>query len=90
MELIRFEENKKYYMRSSCNYDYVWVFEVIKRTAKSILLLDEDGKLIKKAIKHDDKTEFCLPLGSYSMSPVLRATRELRTNNYNPENGWGI
>ena len=71
--MTRFEINKKYSMRSPCQYSCVWVYKVIKRTDKTITLEGEDGKIKVCRIKSDASEEYCKPLGSYSMSPSLCA-----------------
>ena len=72
----KFEVGKKYSMRSICNHDCIWEFEVIARTAATITITD--GKEIKrcrinKQISAYDNKEAVFPLGRYSMCPILRA-----------------
>ena len=49
-------------------------FAVVKRTAKFVTLTDKHGETYRVGIKtRNDGTEFVLPLGSFSMAPVLSA-----------------
>lgn len=68
-----FTVGKTYTCRSVCDHNCIWSFEVIARTAKMVTLKDERGKVIKKGIKLYDDTETCMPLGVFSMAPILRA-----------------
>lgn len=74
----QFEVGKRYYMRSACDHECVWTFEVIARSAHLVTLKDEKGTEIKcKAnTKIDPWNETVYPLGRYSMAPILRAERE--------------
>lgn len=74
----RFEVGKVYEMRSACDYDCVWVYEVVERTASTVTLVDPVTSEIKKCriakdISEQDGREAVRPLGRYSMSPILRA-----------------
>ena len=71
---MKFEVNYKYECRSACDHNCKWTFEVVKRTAKQIIISD-GTKQIRCKIYNDssDNTEFVYPLGRYSMCPVLRA-----------------
>lgn len=58
--------------------EYVWHFEVVRRTAKFIIIVDVShdrrGKEVRKGVSVDpDGNEFVLPLGRYSMAPTLNA-----------------
>lgn len=60
------------------NGDYVWTFEVVKRTAKFVTLRDVDtGDVRRVGIRTDsvDGGEWALPLGTYSMAPAVRPDR---------------
>ena len=70
-----FEVGKTYSARSACNYDCVWTFEVIKRTAKFITLHEEGGDTMRVGVRSHDGEEWASPFGTYSMSPVISAGR---------------
>lgn len=73
----RFETGKTYTMRSVCDYDCIWTYTVIKRTACTVTLKDEHGDIktcrISKLGIEIFGEESCNPLGNYSMAPTLRA-----------------
>lgn len=58
--------------RSACDYDCVWTFEVIKRTAAFVTLRDVDNGDVRRCKIHPsfDGGEYALPFGSFSMAPV--------------------
>ena len=84
----RFQIGHKYYMRSACDYNCIWVYEVTARTEKTV-------KLVPASDYDQDKTPFTCrigigriagreaeavrPLGRYSMAPVLSADYEYIT-----------
>lgn len=74
----QFEIGKEYSMRSICDHNCRWTYEVIARTAKMVTLRDVDNGSIKKCriladISKWAQAESVKPLGSYSMAPTLRA-----------------
>lgn len=71
---MKFETGKTYMMRSVCNYDCVWTAEVVKRTAKTVTLL-MDGETKNCRVREYEGVEEVMPLGRYSMAPVLKADR---------------
>lgn len=71
----KFEIGKTYKMRSICNQECVWSFEVIARTKSTIKLKDEKGNVKTCRISKLSTTEeLVFPLGSYSMAPILSAS----------------
>lgn len=50
-------------------------FRVLKRTAKTITVLDVNDKPTARRIYIYDGSECVRPFGNYSMAPVLRADR---------------
>jgi len=76
----KFEIGKKYTSSSICDSGCVWVFEVTKRTAKTITVRSHQGTVNEatrtKRIKFcPDGVEYIMPLGSYSMAPYLGADK---------------
>lgn len=69
--MTKFQVGKTYYSRSVCDYDCVWAHSIAKRTAKTVTL--GNGKRCKIKINAFDGIEYILPLGNYSMAPMLRA-----------------
>ena len=70
-----FEVGKSYSMRSACNHDCVWTYKVIKRTRCTITIKSHRNEVMTCRVKPSDLlgAEFCSPLGTYSMSPILSA-----------------
>lgn len=71
--MTKFETGKTYATRSLCDYDCIYRFEIVGRTAKTVKVKYHDRVTSRKV--HDrDGMETIYPLGSYSMAPVLRAS----------------
>lgn len=73
--MTQFEKNKTYFMKSVCDQDCNWICVMLSRTEKFITIYVFDEGVKKVAVRVDDGVEYCLPLGKYSMAPVLRANR---------------
>ncbi len=71
-----FQVGATYTARSAANYDCVWAFEVTARTAKFVTLREGD-ETMRVGVKVDQDGEWALPFGTYSMAPVIRASREV-------------
>ena len=82
MTTIQFEVGHRYHCRSACDHECIWTFAVIRRTQRSIWLNDHDGNVIRKVIKTSNGIEHVLPLGSYSMAPVLTAEKKEQQQRY--------
>lgn len=70
-----FEIGQTYSTRSLCDYDCIFTFKVIARTAKQVTLESNAWGVKKRGIKIYDGVETCSPLGTYSMSPTIRADK---------------
>lgn len=73
-----FEVGKEYSMRSACDHNCVWRFEVVGRTEQTVTLRGvncNDGgvKRINKKVSEWAGRETVFPFGRYSMAPCLRA-----------------
>lgn len=73
----KFEVGKTYSVRSICNHDCVWTYEVISRTDCTITVKDDHGEIkklrINKRTSEYYNAESVYPLGNYSMCPILNA-----------------
>lgn len=73
----KFEIGNTYTMHSPCMQDCIWSYTVANRTAKSVTVVDENGKSINLRINQKVSeyfgTETVYPLGKYSMCPSLHA-----------------
>lgn len=75
-EIKQFQVNKKYSMTSACDSNCKWVYEVVKRTDKSVWLKSVDAfEPSRFLIRVWDGVEHCRPKGSYSMCPILGAEK---------------
>jgi hypothetical protein len=72
--IAKFEVGNTYTVRSICDYDCVFKFEVVKRTEKTVWL-SAHGKIRARRVRIWDGVEACDPHGRYSMSPVLTADK---------------
>lgn len=73
---IRFEVGKSYACRSVCDYDCIFTFEVVARTASTITIRGSAVTGTKRRkLRERDGVEIIDPLGRYSMSPVLCADK---------------
>lgn len=76
--MTTFLTGNRYYMRSVCDHNCIWVYKVTKRTASTVTLFDEkSGETktcrINKAYTAHRDAETVFPLGQYSMCPILSA-----------------
>ncbi len=69
-----FQVGKTYECRSFCDYECVFQFHIVKRTAKT-LTLEYNGRQFKRGVYTWEGNERCRPLGSYSMSPIICAEK---------------
>ena len=85
----RFEVGKRYEMRSACDHDCIWRYRVVDRTSCVITLqpINRFGGpcgltqrcRITKGLSELRGAESVMPLGRYSMAPVLSADNIVRT-----------
>jgi hypothetical protein len=68
-----FKVGRTYSVRSICDYNCIFRFEVLKRSEKTITIKHHDRE-VRRTVRVVDGVECCDPHGRYSMSPVLRAT----------------
>ncbi len=70
-----FIPGRTYFARSACDYDCIFRFEVVRRTAKTVFI-SYHGQITGRRVRLDgDGIEMIDPMGRFSMSPVLRANR---------------
>lgn len=73
-QVAQFEVGKTYYTRSACNHDCIFSIKVLKRTAKTVVVLkDGKEKRCKIGLSYNGKEETITPWGVYSMCPVIGA-----------------
>lgn len=73
----KFVIGKTYSMRSACDHECVWTYKVVERTAQTITIADDGGKIkkcrVSKKVSEYLNAETIYPLGQYSMAPSLTA-----------------
>lgn len=73
----QFEIGKTYSVRSICDNNCIWSYEVTSRTACTVTLKNEHGEIkkcrINKKYSKCCGVETVFPEGRYSMCPTLRA-----------------
>ena len=72
----KFEIGKRYSMRSACDHNCIWTYTVTARTAKTITIMDDKGRVKRCRIsKYSEEfgQETIYPLGVFSMCPALVA-----------------
>jgi hypothetical protein len=70
-----FEVGKTYHDRAASDYDTIYSFKIVSRTAKQ-LTIEEHGKVYKRGIYVYNGVECCKPHGTYSMCSVIRADKD--------------
>ena len=68
----QFIVGETYSCRSICDYECIYSFEILKRTAKCVWI-KYHGEVTRRTVRLSDDVECIDPHGRYSMSPVLRA-----------------
>ena len=66
-----FRIGRVYTARSVCDHNCVFSFRIVSRSPKSITF--DNGKRVKVRVDAVGD-EWAMPLGTYSMAPILRAS----------------
>lgn len=74
--MTKFQVGKTYQCRSLCDYNTIFSYRVVARTAKRLTLVGHNEQ-VKRGIYEWDGVECCRPHGTYSMCPMIRADREI-------------
>lgn len=72
--MTTFKPGKTYFTRSICDHNCIFEITVAARTAKQ--LTTSDGKRLGVRVWND--IEQVMPMGRYSMAPVISADKELK------------
>lgn len=73
MQTIAFKKGQSYQIRFVGDNDLRPSVEILDRTEKSVFAKVEN-KISRFVVKIHDNTEFIMPLGSYSMAPMCKAS----------------
>lgn len=68
----QFQVGHTYFVRAICDYDTIFSFKVVSRSAKTITI-NYHGKDVRRGVKVVDGIEQCYPMGRFSMAPVITA-----------------
>lgn len=73
-QALKFEVGKTYFTRSICDHNCIFKATIVKRTAKTVIIDEGDGKL-KRCKIHTDlgEDEAIFPHGVYSMCPIIHS-----------------
>lgn len=72
----QFETGKTYGNNFICNSDSWFYFTVVRRTAKTVWIKNNNSdEVTKRKIDVYDDVEQCNPFGKFSMSPTLNANK---------------
>jgi hypothetical protein len=71
----QFQVGKTYETRSIADYDTIFSFKILARTAKTALITNR-GAPVKRGIYVYEGVEQIRPYGTYSMCPIISADRE--------------
>jgi hypothetical protein len=69
----QFKIGRTYSARSICDYDTIFRFKIVGRTAKTITI-EQHGETRRRGVYLYDGVEHCKPYGTYSMCPVIDAS----------------
>jgi hypothetical protein len=70
-----FKIGTTYSVRSICDYDCIFSFEVVSRTEKTVTIKSASRSDVRRKVRVIDGVETIDPHGRYSMSPVLSADK---------------
>ena len=71
---MTFKVGIKYQTRMAGDHNAVLAYTVSKRTEKTVTIVDDEGKTAICRVSTRNGEEIIMPLGRYSMAPVLRAS----------------
>lgn len=72
----KFEVGKIYYTRSACDYNCIFAIKVISRTNKTIKVIEDRTEKTLR-VKVWGEEEIVKPYSTYSMCPIIRASKEM-------------
>jgi len=74
--MTKFQQGKTYFFGSVCDADFRQEVKITKRTEKSIWFrCPMKKRIIRKSIYIYDGMERAKPFGSYSMAPIMSASK---------------
>lgn len=73
----QFEVGKSYWDRSAVDYDTIFSFAILGRTAKTVTIA-RHGKQVRRGIFVYNGVEQFKPFGTYSMCAIISADKVMR------------
>lgn len=76
--MTKFEVGKTYTTRSACDYDCIFRFTVLSRTAKRVTFEGRNGETNTRGVYTNDYApgvEHCKPHGTHSMCAIISADK---------------
>jgi len=70
--MLQFQVGKTYATRSICDYDCIFSFVILGRTAKTVTV-NVHGKTVRRGLSVYENTEQFKPFGNYSMCAIVGA-----------------
>jgi hypothetical protein len=70
--MTQFQVGKTYATRSICDYDCIFSFVILDRTAKTVTV-DVHGKTVRRRLSIYEGNEQFSPFGNYSMAAIIGA-----------------
>lgn len=71
--VIKFQIGQELSARSACDWDCIFRYTVVSRTAKFVTV-KYHNQLKRVSIRVRDGVEYCYPLGTYSMAHSISAS----------------
>lgn len=72
----QFQVGKTYWTRSICDYDTIFSYKIMSRTAKTVTFADRGGETKRRNIFVYDGAEQFRPHGNYSMAAIISADKD--------------
>ncbi len=76
-ETKTFEVGRTYKARSAAQWNCIWSFEVVARTAKFITITEDTGETRRVGVYTFQGVEHAKPFGTFSLCPILAADKEV-------------
>ncbi len=81
---VQFEVGKTYRTRSIVDYDTIFLFHIVARTAKTVTFTQHDGEPKKRGIYLYENVEQFKPFGTHSMCPIVSADEKSTSAGLDP------
>jgi hypothetical protein len=76
--MTQFQIGKTYTTRSICDHDCVFSAVVLARSANTVTVQLDGGRVVRRGVSEWNGAEMFYPYGRYSMAAIMRADLLLR------------